>query len=347
MNFPMELISPWIFLYIGIPIMIILPFWGFKRKDKFKKGSKVANAGSLESTKLYKWLMRSYKFMGFLGLLCLLAAIGISFLLMSRPVKYETVTYEIKNRDIFLCMDISSSVDQLNLDICEELRGVVRDLEGERVGITIFNAKSVLLVPLTTDYEYILQILDELEESLEVSMQLTEYYESPYIDYSFFDDFDYETYYYKYEGTLSDYGSSYIGDGLASCLYNFPDLEEDEDRTRIIIFTTDNELNGVPFVTVDEAADLCAKHGVRVYAIAPHNVVDEANFKAAIERTGGVYYRNTSPRVYDDLVDEIKATEANITVEAGTLSYDQPKQLFTFLVLAVGIYYFMFRRMKL
>ena len=66
-------------------------------------------------------------------------------------------------------MDISSSVDELNVELCAKLKEVVRRLDGERFGITIFNAKSVLLVPLTNDYEYVLGTLDKLEKSFEVS----------------------------------------------------------------------------------------------------------------------------------------------------------------------------------
>lgn len=342
----MELVFPQV-IYVGIAVIAILPFIGFKKRDKYKKGSKAANTDLIEGTKYYKRLMLRYKLWSALGLLCLLVGIGACFILIARPVRYETLTYEIQNRDIFLCMDISSSVDQLNLDICEELRGVIRDLEGERVGITIFNAKSILLVPLTTDYDYLLDIMDELEESFELSMELTEYYENPMTSSFDIYNMDYETYYYKYEGTLSDYGSSYIGDGLASCLYNFPDLEEDTERTRLIIFTTDNQLNGVPFVTVDEATDLCAAHDVKVYAIAPDNVVEERQFQEAIEKTGGVYYRNTMPRVYDDLVDEIKDTEASSIEEAGTLMFDQPETYFKIMILAIAVYFVITRRIKL
>ncbi len=342
----MELIFPWV-LYIGIPVVILLPFIGFKKRDRYKKGNRVANTVLVEETELYKKLMKRYKIMAAFAMLFLLVAIGSSFGLMSRPAKIETVTHEIQNRDIFFCMDVSSSIDELNLEMCDELRGVIKDLDGERIGISIFNAKSVLLVPLTTDYEYVLSVIDKLEESCEVSLGLTEATENDDYDLDFYLNFDYATYYYKYEGTLSDQGSSFIGDGLASCLYSFPDLEENDERTRLIIFTTDNELNGEPLLSVEEAAGLCKKHDVKVFAIAPERIVDEESFKAAIEGTGGKFYKSTESGVYEDLVSEIKKTEASNTIETRVLLYDQPQLLFIILIVAEGLYFMMCRRAKL
>lgn len=333
----MELIFPWV-LYIGLPVVIILPFLKFKNKDTFKKGKKVANVGLVEETSYYKKLMRRYKFFSALALTGLLLAIGVCFVMMSRPVEVETINEEIRNRDIFLCMDISSSVDELNLEICEEIRDVVKKLDGERIGITIFNAKSVLLVPLTTDYDYILKTLDDLEKSLEMSLA------------SFSgNDFDYDSavYNYKYEGTLSDYGSSFIGDGLASTLFNFPDLEENKERTRLIIFTTDNELNGTPVVTLEQATDLCAENDVKVYAVAPDNIVDEELFKECIESTGGEYYRASEEGVFDELVSDIEKTDASVMEKIHTIITDKPEALVICLVVCMGVYFLFSRKVKL
>ena len=241
-----------------------------------------------------------------------------------------------------MCMDISSSMDELNLEMCEQLREVVKKLDGERFGITIFNAKSVLLVPLTNDYEYVLETLDKLEESLKVSMEMEE---SDY-DYTSYD-FDFELFYYKYDGTLSDTASSLIGDGLASCLYNFPDLTENTERSRLIIFTTDNELNGTPYVTLDEATRLCGKNDVKVFAIGPDNIVDEDAFKSSVESTGGKYYRSTSSKAYEHLIDDIEKTEDSVMNKIETIIYDQPQIVFICMVIFAGVYFVLSRKVKL
>lgn len=336
----MELIYPWI-AYIGAIVLVVLFLFRRGKKSAYKEGKKVANIDYVEETKLYKKLSRQYKIYSSMALISLLLAIGCGFLLLSRPARVEQVNTELRNRDIFLCMDISSSVDELNVEMCAELKEVVRKLDGERFGITIFNAKSVLLVPLTNDYEYVLETLDKLEESFKESIKMSE------DDFDFFsDDIDYDLYNYKYEGTLSEEGSSLIGDGLASCLYNFPDLTENSERSRLIIFTTDNELNGTPYVTLEEATRLCKKNEVKVFAIAPDNVVEEDIFKSSIESTGGHYYKSTSKKVFDNLIKDIEETKTSAMNKVETLIYDQPQIVFVCMVVFIGIYFVLSRRIK-
>lgn len=337
----MELIFPWV-LYIGIPVVAVLLFFKFKKKGDYEYGKKVANTNFLMETNLYKKLYKEYKIFTNIALISLLIAIGIAFVMLARPAKVETIHPEIQNRDIFLCMDVSDSVDELNVDMCDELKKVVKELNGERFGITIFNGQSVLLVPLTSDYKYVLEIMDKLEASFKESLKDSD------LNMDWWDDTsDFQTLYYKYEGTLADEGSSFIGDGLASCLYNFPDLKENDERSRLIIFTTDNDLNGEPYVTLDEATDLCKKNDVRVFAIAPDNIVDESGFKRSIEKTGGKYYRNTWRNAYDDLVKDIKKIKTSSIIKPETRVFDQPEGLFLLMLLFLGIYFGVGRKVKL
>ena len=37
--------------------------------------------------------------------------------LLARPAKMQTIHPQLHNRDIFMCIDVSNSVDELNLDI--------------------------------------------------------------------------------------------------------------------------------------------------------------------------------------------------------------------------------------
>ncbi len=338
----MALINPWV-LYIGVPVIIVLCLISFKRKDAYLEGKKVANTSLIEETAYFKKLYREYKLLKVAVVVCIMIAIAMCFIMLSRPAKIDTITEEIRNRDIFLCMDISDSVDDLNLDMCDELKKVVQELDGERFGISIFNGQSVLLVPLTTDYEYVLNSLDSLKEAFKDSIKRNE----EGFDY-FNQDIDWSTYYYKYEGTLAEEGSSFIGDGLASALYSFPDLETNKDRSRMIIFTTDNELNGEPYVTVEEAAALCKKNDVKVFAIAPENVADENTFRTAMESTSGGYYKATSSKAYKQLVEDIKKTKTSRTgvEKKETKITDQPQKWFGWMLLCFGVYLVICKRLK-
>ncbi len=323
------MMNPWV-LYVGIPAVIILVLLRLKRKGKYRDGKKVANAELVEEIPYYKNLKSKYNFFSALGTVCILFALVCVVVMMARPVKISTIEPEVRNRDIFLCMDISDSMDELNYAICDNLKKVVEELDGERFGITIFNGQTVLLVPLTNDYEYVIETLDRLKEVLWNSME----YDSGNSD------FDLSLYTYKYGGTLSDWGSSYIGEGLATTLYSFPELEEDTGRSRSIIFTTDNQLNGDPLITIEEAAELCKQHDVKVFAIAPDHIEDEENFRTWMQGTGGKYYRNTSPQAYKQLINDIEATENSTSAvfEMQTLVMDQPQVLFVLLLLCIGAY---------
>lgn len=335
----MALVFPWV-LYIGIPLMIFVCVFPFGKKSTYKEGKRVANTSFVEETAQYKNTYRTYKILVAVAMVALLLAILMGWIMMARPAKVDTISPEIRNRDIFLCMDISDSVDDLNLNMCDELKEVVQELDGERFGISIFNGKSVLLVPLTTDYQYVMDTLDKMEAAFKDSIKRND------SDYDW-DDIDWDLYNFKYEGTLAEEGSSFIGDGLASCLYSFPDLETNKERSRMIIFTTDNELNGEPYVTIQEAAELCKKNGVKVFAIAPEEVTDESIFKRAIESTDGGYYKSTSKEAYEQLIADIKETKTSAMEQKETVITDQPETLFVWLVCFVGIYLLASRKVKL
>lgn len=332
----MELMYRWV-LYIGIPVVIILPFVVIGRNNSYRNSIKAANASFVRENPKFKKRVIIYKILSVFALLCLWVSIAVSFVMMSRPVEVKTISKTLRNRDIFLCLDISDSMDELNQYICDDLKKLVKGLDGERFGITIFCGKTVVLVPLTTDYEYVIAEIDKLQEAFE---QSTSYW-------NWYSDFDYETYEYKYAGTLSDYGSSLIGDGIAGCLFAFPDLRDNPDRARIMIVSTDNEVFGEQLVTVSEATDLCAKYGVKVFALGPDYVVDEENFKKDIEKTGGHYYKIRKQSAVQEVIDAISVTDASDTQEFETLITDRPKLLFYILLISVGLYLMAGRKVRL
>lgn len=343
----MELMFP-VAIYVGIPIAVILTFITIKRKDVFGKGKKVANTNFIKETPLYQKLMKEYKCFSILALVFLWLSMLFAILMLSRPVEVEVNTTEYRNRDIFICMDISDSVDMLNLQICSELKEVVKDLDGERFGITIFNGRSVLLVPLTSDYDYVLDTLDRLEEAFKYSLENELYFSAE--GEILWD--EYGLHQFKYEGTLWDdgRGSSFIGDGLASCLYNFPDLKENDERSRLIIFTTDNELNEITatsYVTLEEAAALCAANDVKVFAVTPETIVDEEVFHKAILGTGGKHYEVTSSEIFDELTEDIRLTDTSTITETKILITDKPELLFISLLVCMSMYFIFSRKVKL
>ena len=311
----MELMNP-IFLYIGIPLFILLFFvLKIKKKVTYTTGKKVANTRHIKEIPLYKELERKYKIIIIIIEIVIFLNIIMCLVLLSRPYKTKTTTNKSSRKDIFLCMDVSTSVAALDYELVDNLKDVVKKLDGERFGISIFNTTTILYVPLTDDYDYVVQKLENLKRPFQLGER----------DY----DYNYGNGELKrlsseennelnrfYDGTILDAetrGSSLIGDGLATCLFSFPNMEEERDR--IIIFATDNDLAGDEKISLEDAAKLCKDKNIVVYGLAPNaknvrHIKDaeekQAKFKSAVEQTNGNFYVQSDNLSVKNIVKDIQ-----------------------------------------
>lgn len=325
----MELRYP--FIIIIVIFISVCYFMLSKKKDnKYKNGTKIANTQYLKNTDYYKKKIKEYNIIKKIIIIIFFIAIICSTILIARLAKVETININQYNRDIFLCMDVSDSVNKLNIELVESLKNTIKQLHGERFGISIFNTSSVILVPLTDDYDYVENILDEIKKSIKANISS---------EYSTYSDNDY--FYirnYIYSGTLEENesrGSSLIGDGLASCIYSFSNLND--DRTRIIIFSTDNDLAGTPLVTLDKASKISKSKGIKVFGIGT-KIMKESNkieFKNAVEKTGGKFYEHSTSTV-NNIVDDIESTSKSLLKsQAETKELDIPQIPFILLILSI------------
>ncbi len=330
----MELRYP-LLLIFGIVIIIGVTVFSSKKKEKYQSGTKIANTKYIKENPYFKKTIIKYKKILFtLKCLCIFSMI-ISILLISRPNKVNTQNSGEYNRDIVLCMDISSSVYELDQELVKHYKNTVKSLKGERFAISIFNTTSVTLSPLTDDYEYVLDILDKIDKGIYVTLNMTEATQSGYTSQ--------ETLYYSQyieQGTIENYeerGSSIIGDGLASCIYNFSNL--DEDRTRIIIFSTDNEdASKKPITTLEDAAALANKKGIIVFGIGTKEIDEEYEkaMRDAIEKNGGKYYSENSNSI-NEIVDNIEKTSKSLLEnKIETKKIDTPELPFILLLISVS-----------
>ncbi len=326
----MELKYPLV-LGIVLFLLILIVIFGKKQKRKFKNGLKIANTKYLKESVYYHNLMKKYHLLKNLVLTSLLIAIGACSFLVARLTKIETFTEEQYNRDVMICMDVSTSVDELNLELIESLKKTVGNLEGERFGISIFNTSSVLLSPLTDDYDYIISILDNIKKSINLNNDLS---------FSFNDERLYLEN-YIISGTLVNNetrGSSLIGDGLASCVYDFSNL--DEERTRLIIFSTDNDLAGKPIATLDEAANISLSKNIKVFGIgtAKMQAQKQQEFQNAVLKTGGKFYEQSSSLVANIVNDIEQSSKSLLKKESKTKRIDIPKVPFIILIISLSIF---------
>lgn len=324
----MEIKYPIIVLVVLILIIVIL-FWKRRKKKKTKIDQKVrliANASLVKNTKEYKSLARKYyvcvySMLGALSLCILFVAI-----LSARLVTVKKIDDKKYNRDIILCMDVSGSMDELNYEIIDTYKDIVGKMNGERFGISIFNTSSYLLTPLTDDYEYVGETLANLQHAYET---IGDNFSSlGGLGSSGLDDYLWSLSYLT-AGTTVGEGSSKTGEGLASCLYDFADLES--DRSRIIILSSDNEVFGGQLVDVVGAAELANNKKVKVYVLAPGTTHNEnlTELQKAASLAGGKIYIHGNANNTSEVIAEIENTEKTLLEGASkTVEIDHPVALF-------------------
>lgn len=332
----MELRHPYILLLIPL-IFIIYFLINRKRKNNYVGGSKIANTNYIKESAYFKKKLRSYKVFLFLVKTMCFISIIISVIMIARPARVETKKVNEYNRDIFICMDVSLSVNELNEQLVDELKKLIKKLDGERIGISIFNTSSVTLVPLTDDYDYLNDTLDQLQTSFNALGQNgRNYYDENYL----------YNYSYLMSGTLEDNqtkGSSLIGDGLASCIFSFSNLDE-KDRSRAIIFTTDNDLQGTSSLTLDEAATISKKKNIVVYGISPKIVTKKEEFKKAMLKTNGKYYNYADLKINNIVSDINKMSKTLLDTKKETKKYDIPSLPFIFLLSSIILLFVVSRK---
>lgn len=251
---------------------------------------------------------------GALGLL--VAAAGVAGVVAARPLAAQTIQPVDTSRDIMLCLDVSGSMSEVDVEVIEVFEELVDGFEGERIGLTIFNSSPVQVFPLTDDYAFVRAHLATIRAS--------------------FDDHRSEIPEH-WVGTLNGAGASLIGDGLAACALRFD--HRDDERSRTIILATDNEVFGAGVVTLDEAAAYAASAGVRVFALNPVEGKDaraSAELIAAAEATGGQAYALRGATTVGEIIDEVQEEAATaLRGEAQVVWHDVPDVWIVVLLAAV------------
>jgi hypothetical protein len=340
---PILLIAGALILAAGL---ILLHLRRRKNGSSYQGGPRAANTELIRSLPEYKRIRAIYAVLSFLLEASLITACLSAMVLAARPFRTEVIRGEEKKRDIFLCLDVSYSIYDINYQIVDSLEEMVRGLDGDRFGICIYNTTSVVYVPMTDDYEYVIEKLEDLKEIFRMQKQ----YMEEFGDYEYYSDIppDKQELYEELERKL-DYelgatlvnnlmkGSSLIGEGVCACLMSFPRLEEAE-RTRAIIMVTDNcqMARSTPIAELRDAMELCAAHDVRVYAVFPEDLEQDdftreeylqlgENYRRDVESIGGIFYSASDSFPGSQIVASIQKEEAKSTGEiVETRAVDQP-----------------------
>lgn len=299
-------------LIVAYEILLFRKNRMFKRKKK-DSSAKIAHTKFVRNLPEYKKARKRYNMMLILSAILYVAAGGALTYLSARPVFVTESKEEKENRDIMFCLDVSGSMDIYIEDLADSFISLVKQMNGERFGITVFDGEYAVLSPLSDDYSALLDVLKELEDTRSFS---------------------------KISGAMrkvgrANTGSSEIGAGLIGCADSFDRLDEVQ-RSRIIILATDNLGPTKPIATLVQAAYYAKERDITVYGFnisdtnkqedidnnkVPYQSASEKEFQQATLITGGSYYALSKSSGYSSkkIIDQIMAQEAARYEGAGQL----------------------------
>lgn len=324
---------PEIIIYAIIATGVVLLFW--RKKKKFKKGVVIANTKYVKRTKYFKFLNAKYRIYNALIKITCIILILIAAVLSARVYEVKTHEEKYNNRDVMLCMDFSPSMAMLNYDVLKTMTKTVKKFNDERFGFTIFDSSANTLAPLNTDYRYIVSVLDNISD---------DFYGSALDEEAFLNK----------EATYGIHlvdGFSRVPDGIVSCAVNFT---EHDDRTKILILSTDNLGKGL-FFTMDKAIEYCKTFGIKVYPIGAISleVNTETNKTARDEliklanETGGKYF-DFSTYTMDKVSEEIeKLNKSSIIVESYVTKNDLPEDFVQYILILIPILFILDWRVRI
>jgi Ca-activated chloride channel family protein len=317
-------------LVAGIVVWAIT-FWN--RRAMHRAPVLVANSSFLERIPSF---VRSQRLARVLRVVQVgIAVLGLlaAALLSGRIATERVQTPEFADRDIVLCLDVSGSMYEYDTEILQTFASMVDDFHGERIALSIFNSTSRTVFPLTDDYDLVERELSDGAEAID------------------FDEFGYrlgsrdypqekvEKYADFVEGTRGvDDQASIVPDGLASCGQLFDHAET--DRSRSIIFATDNEVNGDPIYSLDEAAKTIEDRDIDLYTFYPgaYECSEECfdELQKVTEDHGGTLYQSSDPNAIPSIIREIQQSQAQkMGAEPTLIRTDHP--LFAFVLTLIAL----------
>ncbi|WP_323792813.1 vWA domain-containing protein [Nocardioides sp.] len=281
----MELKWPWLLVTIAAATLVLLAWWSRRPRQTVGADALVmAHVSLLRGLPRYRQLRRRRTALLAWLVIGALVTIAGATLLSARP-QQTRIEATAKSRDVMLCLDASGSMDRFNRRVVEQVQLLLDELVNARVGLTVFSGTAVTLVPLTQDLAYVKEELVNAEKA---------FLRGGFI-------------YVAGVELERDRRASLVGDGVASCSQRFD--RPDEDRSRSIIVTSDNDPLGAPVYSVGEGAAYAAERDVVVHAIASPATKDDGaaqEFRDAVEATGGIYATLDDDGSADELLAQIQ-----------------------------------------
>lgn len=286
------------YVLVGIPILVGLCFYHYKRRRKNKIYLTLPSWPGRNIPDTFK--SRVFPFLPLL-LWTSLVLLNIALARPQLPLKEERVKTE--GIDIMMVMDLSSSMlakdfQPNRMEACKEIAiDFVEKRFNDRIGVIIFAGEAYTLCPLTTDHTVVKDLLNQIQI-----------------------------------GILED--KTAIGMGLATAVKRLKDIDS---KSKIIILLTDGD-NNAGYIDPVTATELAKKYNVKIYTIAvgttgialmPSNIfgkghdiavqvsIDTELLTTIAEETSGKFYRATDneslQRIYSE-IDTLEKTEIELNI---------------------------------
>ena len=234
---------------------------------------RLANSASLFQLPAVRARIRAQRWLhaglAVLLVVCLLSASAVA----GRPVRVTERSDALANRDIVLCLDVSTSMINIDASVLKTFSEILEDFDGERVGIVAWNSSAQTIVPLTDDYELLRDQLTELGDVLDIDPE----------NVTFKQQLAYQE---AFGGTVNSSinGSSLAGDGLASCAQAFDN--QGLERSRSIILATDNQVidpDKEQIYPLPDAVKLLNERKIRLFSI--YGADDDQDFQNLLDKS--------------------------------------------------------------
>lgn len=331
----------------------VLALLGALRRPRRARGVlRVAHTSRLRALPSYRRAVRRRRAGLLLTAVVTVGTIALSGHLATRPTLVETRQSQLDNRDIVLCLDVSSSMNDENLAIIQSFRRIATRLQGERIALVAFDGQPLVLFPLTDDYDVVRATL----ERAEASMSDLRGQGIPDVVAG------------ARNFTL---GQSFVGDGLMGCAQQFagddavaslrddaetgttgtatgtgtgtetaaetepvaPAADAEDARSRVILLATDNRTRdtaGNQLFSVAEATQEAAAHGASLVVLdaGRPGSAESQELIALATSTGGAHYPALSgAAAVPEITAIVESLESRTVVgEPVTARFDAPGQ---------------------
>ena len=185
---------------LGFIAMLAIAFARIKKAKERQPKKQVkpfANTIDIRNLPEYRSAKKKYHLM--IGLLSIIfiATVVTTTVLIARPVSVTIAKPSYENRDIMFCVDYNGIANNYTKDMLVYFSEIMNNLQGQRIGMTLFGDTYIMLSPLSDDYSSFIHV--------------------PH--------------------TGDQMGESEVGASLVGCVNGFDKLNEEERSRTIILIT--------------------------------------------------------------------------------------------------------------